>query len=299
MPMKFIYHPGYAVDLGKHPFRTQKYPLLKKALEERLGVEEFAEPEFLGWERFEKFLVPEYLEDLREARVTWRTERSELPVRRDVIFWQAVGAEGTWLAVRLAKEKGAAFHVGGGLHHAFPHHAEGFCYVNDIAYGVWRALQEGLFKRIAVVDLDLHQGNGTAYYFNRYFKEGRVFTLSIHEEENYPWPKERSTLDVGLEWHTPPERYFELLEGALKRVEEWGPELVVYQAGVDVHETDLLGHQDLGDEDIRRRDEMVFEMARRAGAAVVVTLGGGYPQPWERIVDLHLGTAEALLKRYA
>ncbi len=293
--MKLVFHPGYAVDLGKHPFRTEKYPLLKEAIERELGLREFHQPRFSGWGAFEGFLVPEYLEDLREARLTWRTERSELPVRPDVIYWQAVGAQGTWLAVRLAKGHGCAFHIGGGLHHAFPHHAEGFCYINDVAYGAWRALREGLFSRIAVVDLDLHQGNGTAYYFTEFFRDPRVFTLSIHEEENYPWPKEKSTLDIGLQWRTPPETYFELLEKALKRVEEWGPDLVIYQAGVDVYREDLLGHQVLREEDIFRRDTLVFEAARRAGAAVAITLGGGYPPSVEKLVELHLGTARACL----
>ena len=293
--MRFVYSDAYVVDLGHHPFFTWRYLRLRDEVVRELGAR-VVEARAPDWEEMRGFLRDDYLEDLRLARPSPRTLRSELPVREDVINWQRTAAGGTRLALELALEDGGAFHIGGGFHHAYPDHAEGFCYINDIAWALLWAHRRGLVARSGVFDLDLHQGNGTAFYFSKFITEYEIYTVSIHEEDNYPWPKERSWLDVPLRWRTPPKEYLELVAGALGALLEQRPQVVIYQAGVDTSRFDLLGHQLLSEEDLARRDQMVLGSLAEAGVPFVVTLGGGYPDPPELLTRLQLNTARMALR---
>jgi len=235
---------------------------------------------------------PAYLDDLEALRWTPRTQYSELPLSREIVDAFALGASGTTLAARLALEHGAAAHLGGGLHHAYAGHAEGFCYLNDLAVAARAMLGERLVQRIAIVDLDVHQGNGTAHIFR---SEPAVFTLSVHQENNYPMPKERGDLDVGLADGTDDDAYMAALAPALDRVWAFAPQLVLYQAGADPFHDDQLGGLALSFAGLESRDRAVIEGCARRGVAVATTLGGGYARRLEDTVRIHATTSRLAL----
>ena len=289
-----VYSPRYACDIGVHVFPTGKYPRVHAALAAAgalagVDVLEPAPPErgLLALAH-----APEYLDDLEALRWTWRTQYSELPLRREVVDAFALAAAGTTLAARAALERGAAAHVGGGLHHAYADHAEGFCYLNDLAVAI-RALQaERRIERAAVVDLDVHQGNGTAAIFRG---DPRVFTLSLHQERNYPQPKEPGSLDVGLDDGTGDDAYLAALEPALMAVWAHAPQLVLYQAGADPYHDDQLGGLALSLAGLEARDERVLAGCARRGIPVATTLGGGYARRLEDTVRIHAATCRRAL----
>ena len=218
--------------------------------------------------------------------------------------WFELAAYGTVTATRLAAVRGAAMHLGGGFHHAFADHAEGFCYLNDTAVAARTALGDGAapplttpagrpVARVSVVDLDVHQGNGTARIFQG---DDRVFTFSMHQENNYP-PKERSDLDMGLPDGIGDDDYLARLdEGLGVSVTTRRPELVYYLAGADPFRRDRLGGLALTLEGMAERDRRVFTAARDAGASVVALLAGGYAADPEETVAAHLATARELLR---
>jgi len=179
-------------------------------------------------------------------------------------------------------------HVGGGLHHAFPNHGEGFCPFNDVAVAA-RVLQERGLARIAIVDLDVHHGNGTAFIFEA---DPRVFTLSMHQQHNYPLWKPRSTLDVGLPDGAHDATYLRELERALPQAMAHRPQCVFFLAGADPYEDDQLGGLRLTMDGLRRRDRMVIDTVRAAGVPLVVTLAGGYARRLEDTVAIHAATIE-------
>jgi len=191
-----------------------------------------------------------------------------------------------------ALTRGAAVNLGGGFHHAGPDRAEGFCYINDLAVAVRTLQHEGRVRRAAVVDLDVHQGNGTAAVFER---DETVFTLSIHQENNYPVPKARGSLDVGLEDRTGDEAYRARLDEALERVWAFAPEIVLYQAGADPYRDDQLGGLALTFEGLEARDRAVLEGCARRGIPTAVTLGGGYARQLEDTLRIHLQTCRLVL----
>ena len=177
-------------------------------------------------------------------------------------------------------------HIGGGLHHAFPNHGEGFCPFNDVAVAI-RVLQAHGLERVAVVDLDVHHGNGTAFIFE---SDPRVFTFSMHQQHNYPMWKPRSTLDIGLADGTRDATYLRELERALPQVMAHRPECVFYLAGADPYEDDQLGGLRLTKEGLRTRDRMVIEAVRTADVPLVMVLAGGYARRVEDTVDIHVAT---------
>ena len=184
-------------------------------------------------------------------------------------------------------------HLGGGFHHAFADRAEGFCYLNDIAVAAKTAMEETGIEHISVIDTDVHQGNGTARIFQG---EPRVFTFSIHQENNYPL-KEESDLDIGLDDGTGDADYLEELERGLEiSVEKRKPELVYYVAGADPYKEDQLGGLRLTLEGLRRRDRLVLEAAHAVEAKVVIVLAGGYARLVEDTVTIHVQTAEEMLQ---
>ncbi len=289
--MTAVYAPNLAAfDLGDHVFPAGKYRVLARMLEKKgwtlMPVEHPA-----SWEDLCLVHTPAYLEDLRHTRWTPRTRYSEIPLTPEIVEAFRLMAAGTLLAARQALEQGGGFHIGGGFHHAYPDHAEGFCYVNDLAFAVRKLQQEGLIQKAAVVDLDVHQGNGTARIFQG---DSAVFTFSMHQEDLYPLPKEAGDLDVGLPRGTDDEAYLTALRRHLPRVWAFEPDLLLYQAGVDPFQEDQLGGLALTADGLRERDRLVIEGAVRRKIPVVVTLGGGYARRMEDTVRLHLQTAEVL-----
>ena len=193
----FVYSPEYYCDLGAHVFPAEKYRLVHRALldDGDIPAERFLAPEPASREDLLLVHTEEYVRDLLAFRHTERTRSSELPISEQIIRANLLGTGGTILCCRRALSDGLSMNLAGGFHHAFPDHAEGFCYVNDIAVAIRRVQADGRAGRIAVVDLDVHQGNGTVFIFR---SDPSVFTFSMHQENNYP-VKQPGMLDVGLE----------------------------------------------------------------------------------------------------
>jgi acetoin utilization deacetylase AcuC-like enzyme len=235
----------------------------------------------------------EYLDDLEQARPTPRTAYSELPLTREIAAAYCLAAGGTTLAAREALRAGMAVHLGGGFHHASADRAEGFCYINDLAVAIRVLQREGRIRRAAVVDVDVHQGNGTALIFG---DDPSVFTLSLHQEANYPSPKPPSDVDVGLEDGIGDAAYLDRLDAALERVWAAAPELVLMQAGADPYRDDQLGGLGLTVDGLEQRDWRVLEGCARRGIPAVVTLGGGYARREEDTVEIHTRTARVAFR---
>ena len=290
--MNFVYSRQYKADIGPHVFPTEKYELIHDRLrnEGLITEQNVVTPERPTNEQLLKIITKEYLDDLLNLRLTARTYPSEMPVKEDIIEAQMLCCGGSYKAAQLALESGACFHIGGGFHHAFPDHAEGFCYLNDVVFSAVMILEHGA-KKVAVIDCDLHQGNGTARFFE---KEKRVFTFSIHQEHLYP-VKQKSDLDIGLDNGVGDDEYLEKLEGALQVVfGEFGPDFVIYLAGADPYIFDQLGSLRLTIQGLRKRDELVVNRAQDMNIPVAAVLGGGYAEDVNDTVEIHCNTARIL-----
>jgi acetoin utilization deacetylase AcuC-like enzyme len=292
----FVWSPVYELDLGAHVFPTEKYRKIREHLltEERILPEMFREAVRCDRSLLERVHTRKYLDEFEGLRWTLATAPSELPLTQEIVQWFETAVGGSIAATELARARGAAMHVGGGFHHAFADRAEGFCYLNDVAVAARLALDNGI-ERISIVDLDVHQGNGTARIFQG---EDRVFTFSIHQENNYPL-KEQSDLDIGLADGTADEEYLHELDRGLQvSVRERRPELVYYLAGADPYREDQLGGLSLTLDGLQRRDRRVFDVAKAVGAKVVVLLAGGYATRLEDTVTIHAGTAKEMLQAW-
>ncbi len=285
----------YQCDIGPHVFPVGKYAMILKRLlvEGAVTQADVLEPELPSREELGLVHIPAYLDDLEQLNYGPRTWPSELPLTRDIATAYALAAGGTTLAARHALECRATVHLGGGFHHAFAEHAEGFCYVNDLAVAIRVLQREKLIRRAAVVDLDVHQGNGTAHIFEH---DDSVFTLSIHQEANYPTPKMTSDLDIGLADGVEDTEYLDRLDEALDAVWNSKPELVLYQAGADPYRDDQLGGLALTVDGLEARDRRVLEGCAQRGIASVVTLGGGYARRVEDTVEIHTRTARVAIE---
>jgi acetoin utilization deacetylase AcuC-like enzyme len=294
MTAPFVYSDRYEVDIGPHVFPTVKYRLIREDLLAR-GVAtpaDFAEPKMPTTEELARVHTPAYLEDLRGLRRTHRTLASELPLTREIVESFTLAAGGSILTARAALEDGAALHLGGGLHHAFAGHAEGFCYVNDVAVAIRAMIAEGHIERAAVIDCDVHQGNGTARIFA---EDADVFTFSIHQENNYP-VKERSDRDVGLDDGVGDETYLAILEEEVTRIlDAHAPHLVFYLAGADPYVGDTLGGLALSKAGLRARDRLAISLCRERAIPVAAALAGGYARLLADTVAIHSATAEEIL----
>ncbi|MGB7055890.1 MAG: histone deacetylase [bacterium] len=275
-----------------HVFPTEKYELIHRTLQVEGLIKDdnvltAARP---SNEQLLKIITQEYLDDLLNLRSTARTVPSEMPVNKDIIDAQILCCGGSYLTAQRALESGACYHIGGGFHHAFPSHAEGFCYLNDVVFGAVMMLEQGV-KRVTVIDCDLHQGNGTAKFFEN---EERVFTFSMHQEHLYPM-KQKSDLDIGLDNGVGDEEYLEKLAAALNLVYgEFKPHFVIYLAGADPYVFDQLGSLRLTIEGLRKRDELVIHGAQQEKLPVAVVLGGGYAEHVDDTVEIHCNTARVL-----
>ena len=294
--MKVYYSPQYEISLPGHIWPTAKYRLIADRL--RLGASqsnvELIEPPLASWEDLALVHAPDYLAKLRDDTLTPDDIATlELPWRPELAAAFRLMAGGTCAAAAAALDGGRAAHLGGGLHHAFAAHGEGFCPINDIAVAIRKLQQQGRIRRAVVVDCDVHHGNGTAMIFER---DPDVFTFSIHQQHNYPLFKPRGDLDIGLEDGARDERYLTALTGALPRVMNSRPDLVVYVAGADPFEKDRLGGLKLTKAGLAERDRMVVAAARNAAVPLAMTLAGGYAVDVQDTVDIHTATVEAMLK---
>jgi acetoin utilization deacetylase AcuC-like enzyme len=295
--MHVFYSARYHIDIGPHVFPTRKYHLVRARLIE-MGVIQAAdvvEPEPASWEELARVHTAEYLAKMRNGTLS-REELAqlELPWSIEMVDGFRTMVGGTVQAARMAcaNSAGSAVHVvchiGGGLHHAFPNHGEGFCPFNDVAVAV-RDLQARGLERVAIVDLDVHHGNGTAFVFE---SAPSVFSFSMHQQHNYPMWKPAGSLDIGLPDGAGDSRYLRELEQALPTVLASGPQCVFYLAGADPYEDDQLGGLRLTRDGLRRRDRIVIERVTAAGAPLVVTLAGGYARHLEDTVAIHVATIE-------
>ncbi len=290
--MRVVYSDKYVtMDLEGHIFPNVKYKLILDKLME-LGVVKESEIESPIEISPDDLLIvheKDYIEDLVSLKRTFRTLRSEMPLNESIVEGFILMAGGTLKASYIALEDGFGYHIGGGFHHAYEDHAEGFCYINDIAFAIKKLIIEGRIERAAVIDCDLHQGNGTAHIFRN---EDRVFTFSIHEDPIYPWPKESSGLDIGLPAFTGDEEYLKRLKEAVPKVyDEFKPEFVVYQAGADPYVRDIIGDLRLTIDGLKERDKIVLGEAHKRGIPVAITLGGGYAPELQDTVQIHVNTA--------
>jgi acetoin utilization deacetylase AcuC-like enzyme len=291
LPFKLIYHDGYDLNLGAHVFPSQKYRMIRdKLLEDGVATQDdFLAPQPATDEDVLRVHSQEYVYKLRNGSLS-RTEemRLEVPYSKKLIeaCWLAAG--GSILAGRRALQDGWAANIGGGFHHACPDHGEGFCVIHDVAIAIRRLQFDGAIERAMVVDTDVHQGNGTAVVFGG---DGNVYTLSLHQEHNYPFPKPPSTVDVDLPDGIGDEEYLAILEKHLHQAfHDFAPELLFYVAGADPYREDQLGGLALTMAGLARRDALVFDYARRNGVPVAIALAGGYARRVADTVDIHVGT---------
>ncbi len=272
-----VTHPLYRTTATAGRGVLSKYAHLPGALAALRPVEEVtAEPMPAEWLR--QVHDPAYVAEVLEVRVPPdKARRIGFPVTPDVARRSQVTPGGSWLAARLALEHGYAAHGAGGSHHALFDTGAGYCVFNNLSVAAHRLLEEGSAARILILDLDVHQGDGTAALMAG---DPRVFTCSLHAAKNFPVRKARSTLDVALPYGLEDDGYLAALAPALERAFAWRPELVLYQGGVDVHRDDRLGRLALSDEGIVRRDRLVARATRAAGVPLASTPGGGYgPDP--------------------
>ncbi len=296
--MPFIYSPDYYADIGIHVFPIIKYRKVYERLlrELKLDASEFLTPQPAASEELLLVHTPQYLYDLETCAWTPRTAASELPISKEIVQMFKLATGGTILAARTAAFSGWAVHLSGGFHHAFADKAEGFCYLNDLAVAAKVLQKEELAKKIAIIDCDLHQGNGTAVIFQN---NESVFTFSIHQRDLYPI-KEESDLDIHLPVGVSDEEYMSHLEFAIPKIfNEFQPDFVLYQAGADPYQDDQLGSLRLTIAGLERRDEYIFSECKQRGIPVAATLGGGYAFHTEDTVQIHFNTCTAALRVFA
>ncbi|MGO9988179.1 MAG: histone deacetylase [Steroidobacteraceae bacterium] len=287
--MKCSYHPAYQGPVPpNHPFPMSKFSLLRERLTEEGVLEEadFLEPEPIDALSLDLVHTREYLEKLESSALS-TAEQRRLGLPWSEALWRRsrLACAGTLLAARTALETGLAGNLAGGTHHAFADHGEGFCVINDVAIATAKLRAERAIERAAIIDLDVHQGNGTAAIFETVEE---VFTFSMHGERNYPLAKMRSNLDVPLRDGAGDGEYLDALQRHLPMVlERSAPELVFYLAGVDVAAGDRYGKLALSEDGIRRREWMVIEGVRDRGIALVIVLAGGYAPTRARTAELH------------
>jgi acetoin utilization deacetylase AcuC-like enzyme len=296
LPLKLVYDERYDLNLGAHVFPSQKYRLVyERLLQEGIASQDdFLKPIPATDEDILRVHSQDYVYKLKSGSLT-RAEvmRMEVPYSTELIeaCWLAAG--GSILSARRALEDGFSANIGGGFHHAYPDHGEGFCVIHDVAVAIRKMQVDGAIERAMVVDTDVHQGNGTAAIFGG---DETVFTMSIHQEHNYPYPKPPSTIDVNLPDGMGDADYLAILEKYLHRsFDEFSPQLLFYVAGADPYQEDQLGGLALTMEGLARRDALVLGYAQRNQVPTAVTLAGGYARKVEDTVTIHVNTIKAAI----
>jgi len=292
LPFTLVYTERYDLHLGDHVFPSKKYKWLHDLL---LAVkfaapEDFVEPQPASDEDILLVHEAQWVDKLRHGTLTYRDILTlEIPYSEAMVeaFWLAAG--GTLMAARQALERGVGFNIGGGFHHAFPGHGEGFCAINDMAVAIRRLQKDGAIRRAMVVDCDVHHGNGTAAIFAG---DPSVFTLSIHQFNNYPSEKPPSSLDIHLADGIGDTDYLDRLGNGLRAaLSVFKPELVVYAAGADPYREDQLGGLSLTFDGLMERDRLVIWTALTHHVPVAIVLAGGYAINVRDTIIIHANTA--------
>ncbi|MGB5238771.1 MAG: histone deacetylase [Flavobacteriaceae bacterium] len=290
--LKIAYHPIYKHPLPEgHKFPMAKYELLPRKLidEGTCNRANFFEPGVVAEKHILAVHDKKYYEDLLAMRIEGiAARRIGFPLSDELILREKIIADGTVKACEFALRHGVAMNIAGGTHHAYSNRAEAFCLLNDQAIAARYLLKKGKAKQILIIDLDVHQGNGTAEIFS---DDSRVFTFSMHGAGNYPFQKEKSDLDIALKKGTSDHEYLSLLEEQLEvLINGLEPDFIFYLCGVDIIETDKLGTLAVSKEGCRLRDEMVLTSCHRHEIPVQCSMGGGYSKDIEIIVDAHANT---------
>ncbi|MBM3498775.1 MAG: histone deacetylase [Armatimonadetes bacterium] len=292
-----VYSDAYYVDMGEHVFPVEKYRRVYAELSATgvLRPEDIAEPRPASEEDLLLVHDPAYLAHLRRlAAFGWGYLTPDTPVSPDILEGSILSAGGTILAGRLALDRGVSLHLSGGFHHAFGDHGEGFCYVNDVAVAVRRLQADGVIRRAAIIDCDVHQGNGNASIFA---DDKSVFTFSIHEDDNYPLVKPPSDLDIGLPYRCPDGPYLAGVHRGVEAALGSDPELAFYLAGADPYEGDMLGGLAVTTEGLLERDRIVLRGCAAARVPATVVLAGGYARDTADTVAIHCRTAREVRAR--
>jgi len=317
-PFKLIYSDGYYLPIGAHVFPADKYRRVHQQLLETNVAEtsDFLNPQPALDEDILRVHTPEYVHKLKTGTLSPREEvELEVPYSPELVraFWLATG--GSILAAEHALKDGVSVNIGGGFHHAFADHGEGFCMINDVAVAIRRMQHDRKITRAMTVDCDVHQGNGTAAIFSGVrtptdplpsnaaatatrqsppSREHDVFTISLHQESNYPAWKPPSSIDVNLPDNIGDDDYLAWLDNALSSgLRQFEPQLICYVAGADPYREDQLGGLSLTIEGLKRRDQLVFRVARANRIPVMVTYAGGYARNVEDTVTIHCNTVIA------
>ena len=291
LPFKLIYHERYDLKLGVHVFPSQKYRLVHdKLLADKVATpDDFLAPAAASDADVLRVHSQDYVYKLKNGSLTdAEILRMEIPYSKELVeaCWLAAG--GSILAGQRALADGWSASVGGGFHHAYADHGEGFCVIHDVAVAIRRLQFDRAIETAMVVDTDVHQGNGTASIFGG---DGDVFTLSIHQENNYPYPKPPSTVDIDLPDGIGDDDYLSILEKHLRvAFRDFAPQILFYVAGADPYREDQLGGLALTMDGLARRDALVFDYARRNKVPVAITLAGGYARHVEDTVQIHVNT---------
>jgi acetoin utilization deacetylase AcuC-like enzyme len=321
LPFKLVYSDGYYLPIGAHVFPAEKYRRVRDRLL-KTGVAEtkdFLEPEPATDQDILLVHAPEYVHKLKTGTLSPREQMElEVPFSAELVkaFWLAAG--GSILAAQQALVDRVSVNIGGGFHHAFPDHGEGFCVIHDVAVAIRRLQRDGKIRTAMTVDCDVHQGNGTAAVFAgtrtpgdplpsasgsppalhevrpKNANGGEVFTISLHQHNNYPAVKPPSSIDVDLPDGVGDDEYLAWLDNALSSgLRQFQPDLLSYIAGADPYRQDQLGGLSLTIEGLKKRDELVFRVARARDIPVMVTFAGGYARDVEDTVTIHSNTVIA------
>jgi acetoin utilization deacetylase AcuC-like enzyme len=328
LPFKLVYSDDYYLPIGSHVFPAEKYQRIHERLLESgvADAKDFVSPQPASDEDILLVHTPQYVHKLKTGTLSAREElEMEIPYSPELVraFWLAAG--GSILAADYALNDRVAFNIGGGFHHAFPDHGEGFCMIHDVAVAIRRMQRDEKIRTAMTVDCDVHQGNGTAVIFAgvrvpsdplpsvggaripvshtaraRNTHAGDVFTISLHQENNYPAFKPPSSIDVDLPDEIEDDDYLAWLDNALSSgLRQFEPELLCYIAGADPYREDQLGGLSLTIEGLKKRDELVFRVARARDIPVMVTFAGGYAHKVDDTVTIHCNTVVAAKEVFA
>src|SRR5215813_2965791 len=325
LPFKLVYSDDYYLPIGPHVFPAEKYQRIHNKLIQSGTAEaaDFLKPQPASDQDILLVHTPAYVQKLTSGTLSAREEmQMEIPYSPELVraFWLAAG--GSILAAQDALKERVAINIGGGFHHAFPDHGEGFCMIHDVAVAIRRLQRDDKIRTAMTVDCDVHQGNGTAAIFAgtrtasallpsssvstvqppanaprgkmRGAHAGEVFTISLHQHNNYPLWKPPSSIDVDLPDGTNDEDYLAWLDNALSSgLRQFEPDLICYIAGADPYREDQLGGLDLTIAGLKSRDELVFRVAKAQDIPIMVTFAGGYAQNVEDTVTIHSNTVVA------
>lgn len=312
LPFRLIYSDGYYLPIGAHVFPAQKYRMIHDRLLSSgvADVDDFINPQPATDDDVRLAHAVDYVERLLTGSLSMQEEmQMELPYSADLVraFWLSAG--GSILAAERALNDHVAINIGGGFHHAYPDHGEGFCMIHDVAIAIKKMQKDGKIHRAMTVDCDVHQGNGTAAMFppaqlrsgalpsmsaapkSASVDDSSVFTISLHQEHNYPAYKPPSSIDVDLPDGIGDDEYLAWLDQSLSSgLRKFTPDLLCYIAGADPYREDQLGGLALTIEGLKQRDTLVFRVAKAREIPVMVTYAGGYARNVEDTVTIHVNT---------